>query len=206
MVFSTFVSTLAVFWGVLGHPQIHSNRCKCCRFHKKRFMGASEFCGRPTRSQVPSWSFPEIEKRCIRSSPLVSLLSVCSFSGLFCRDVEMLMLLLRLLFPFSFHSFSPSPASSASPPSLLSLLDDSLTPSSFLSSEPLSSTVARFNAVLLQSYLGLADCADRLHYRSSSNILSSFCNVQLRTNTIASRIPAARPEGSPFAARGILSF
>ena len=26
------------------------------------------------------------------------------------------------------------------------------------------------------------------------------------SNTIASRIPAARPEGSPFAARGILSF
>ena len=31
-------------------------------------------------------------------------------------------------------------------------------------------------------------------------------NNNNNNNIIASRIPAARPEGSPFAARGILSF
>ena len=31
-------------------------------------------------------------------------------------------------------------------------------------------------------------------------------NHNHNNNTIASRIPAARPEGSPFAARGIVSF
>ena len=49
-------------------------------------------------------------------------------------------------------------------------------------------------------WMQMEECSARLASLTSDG--SSDNN----SNTIASRIPAARPEGSPFAARGILSY
>ena len=57
---------------------------------------------------------------------------------------------------------------------------------------------------------GSADSNSNSNSNSSSNSSSNSNHENSRndntSNTIASRIPAARPEGSPFAAQGILIF
>ena len=45
-----------------------------------------------------------------------------------------------------------------------------------------------------------------LQVKSSTRDRDGSADNNNNMNIIASRIPAARPEGSPFAARGILSF